>query len=156
MPHHNAPGFSRAREKSRKEARERATADNEYTDTPKHKIMVALGKVGTTLLKGKIKKEAKTTMSDIAKTEDKQVMQGWLTYTSLGIGALTVIFQLMGKTFPKDEAEALVNFANSNWSDIILLVSTLTAFWGRLRREFRAKEEVAKLEAKISNTEAKK
>lgn len=67
----------------------------------------------------------------------KQIGQGKLTYTAIIFGVITIIMQLMGKTFPREEAEALVLWTESNWPAIQAGIALAVAFYGRFRREFR-------------------
>lgn len=103
-----------------------------YSDTLYHKSRVLLGKLGAKVF---FKRAEKKSMEIQRKV--RQPLQGKLTYLSLAIGIVSVAFQMIGKTFPQEEAEALVNWANSNWAELTTFGAMLGAFWGRLRRELR-------------------
>lgn len=67
----------------------------------------------------------------------KQPLQGKLTYVSLAIGALSVIFRAIGKEFPEDEVNLFLNWANSSWPMLVEGFSLMAAAYGRARREWR-------------------
>lgn len=125
----------------------------EYTDTLSHKVKVWAGRTAARIVVFKSKKEGNEIMSNLA-TQPKQALQGKLTYVSLAVGALSLVFQLLGQTFPQEEANAIVNWANSNWPEIVQITSLITAFYGRLRREWRAKKEAEAIKQTATQSES--
>jgi hypothetical protein len=106
-----------------------------YTETAGHKLKVFAGRQYARIFLWRAKKKGEKIMSEIQ--PKPQILEGKLTYISLGVGALTLIFQLLGKSFPQEEANAIVNWTNSNWPAIVQLSSIVGAFWGRLRIQWR-------------------
>jgi hypothetical protein len=70
-------------------------------------------------------------------TRDRQWLEGRLTFIGLIIAGIGSFAKAAGYDAPVDEAEGLLSWTLANWDDLAQLVGLLSAFYGRLRMNWR-------------------
>ncbi len=73
----------------------------------------------------------------IGPIDPPQIAEGRLTFIGLIVAALGALAQQFGWTFPKDEADGVTTWLMANWDTLSEGLGLITAFYGRLRINWR-------------------
>jgi len=69
--------------------------------------------------------------------QNRQFLQGKLTYLGILISSLGALGGLFGFTLPTDEVQNIIHLAQANWDSMAELIGLVVAAYGRLRINWR-------------------
>lgn len=78
----------------------------------------------------------------VSAEREKQIFEGWLTYSSIGVIVISLIVRALGGSFPEAEVNHFTDYVNGSLPMLIEGFAAIMAIFGRARVNWREPEVV--------------